>query len=687
MNTEKKSLVGIVIVCSLVAVGALIAALAGSVAVVRATEEATPTGTIMYARPGGMTIGLCDSWPNACELRYALSSSVAGQEIWVAQGVYKPTTSTSDRSAAFQLKSGVAIYGGFVMTETLRTQRDPKAHVTVLSGDLASDDRTTAQGVVTITASISGTNSYHVVTGVTGATLDGMIITAGQANGSGVCSLVCGGGLLNNSSSPTLTDITFSGNSAGIGGGMYNDSSSNPVLTYVTFSGNSATHGGGGMYNDYPRNPTLTNVTFSGNSASDYGGGMFNSSSNPALTNVTFSGNSAAPGGGGMFNYASSPTLTNVTFSDNSASIGGGMENYAYSSPTLTNVTFSDNSAIQNGGGMYNDYYSSPTLSNVTFSDNSASNGGGGMVNIGGSATIRNSIFWSDLGGEIFNLSSRVVISNSVVQGGFDGTNIITADPLLGTLGNYGGSTQTRPLLPGSSALHATSADCPTTDQRGVARGSTCDIGAYEARGFTLTYGSGSGQATPITSVFSNPLVVSITSAYTEPVNGGMITFVGPLAGSSTNPITTTAVITNGSASRSINANGHAGTYTVTASAIGVSGTASFALMNLKGTTTISVTSAPNPSTVWQAVTFTATVTSDVGTPTGSITFTIDLASFNVPLGANGQAIYLTSTLTVGTHAVLVQYTGDSNFNSASLPDWITITVKPYRAMLPLIRK
>ncbi len=51
-----------------------------------------------------------------------------------------------------------------------------------------------------------------------------------------------------NSSSPTLTNVTFSGNSANKGGGIYN-SSNNSVLTNVTFSGNSAQGDGGGMLN------------------------------------------------------------------------------------------------------------------------------------------------------------------------------------------------------------------------------------------------------------------------------------------------------------------------------------------------------------------------------------------------------------------------------------------------------
>ena len=49
---------------------------------------------------------------------------------------------------------------------------------------------------------------------------------------------------------------------------MFNDYGSNPTLTNVTFSGNSAVATAAAMFNDDDSNPTLTNVTFSGNSAS-----------------------------------------------------------------------------------------------------------------------------------------------------------------------------------------------------------------------------------------------------------------------------------------------------------------------------------------------------------------------------------------------------------------------------------
>ncbi|MHC4383964.1 MAG: right-handed parallel beta-helix repeat-containing protein, partial [Planctomycetota bacterium] len=99
-------------------------------------------------------------------------------------------------------------------------------------------------------------------------------------------------------------------------------------------SGNSADEGGG-MDNGGSSNPTVTDCTFSGNSATN-GGGMFNGLSSPTVTNCTFSGNNAVSfSGGGMHSQNdSSATITNCTFSGNSAPVGGGM--YSSNVPSLT---------------------------------------------------------------------------------------------------------------------------------------------------------------------------------------------------------------------------------------------------------------------------------------------------------------------------------------------------------------
>jgi parallel beta-helix repeat protein len=267
---------------------------------------------------------------------------------------------------------------------------------------------------------INGTGNYHVVKCVNGegagTILEGFTITGGNANGgpwpdyhgggmlndttsptvtncifSGNQASQGGGGMLNNWSNPTVTGCNFSGNTAGqIGGGMYNYQSS-PTVTNCIFSSNDAANGGGGVINNVSSSPVVTNCTFSDNTALDAtygdGGGMWNSTNSDAnVTDCNFSGNIAGHDGGGMFNTSSGPTVINCTFSANQAGVGGGgMINFSGSSATVTDCNFSGNTAGNDGGGMYN-YSSSPTVTTCTFISNQADNAGGGMLNYSGSS-------------------------------------------------------------------------------------------------------------------------------------------------------------------------------------------------------------------------------------------------------------------------------------------------------------
>lgn len=426
-------------------------------------------GGVLFVKVGES--GDCSSWGNACDLQSALSSAVAGDEIWVAEGTYYPTDGT-DRTVSFELKNGVAVYGGFIGTETALDQRNWVEHPTILSGNVGDVDD-------------ASDNSYHVVYG-TGldntATLDGFTITLGFADD---VDHNDGGGMYLYQSSPTLTNVTFTANSAQYGGGgMYNYNYSSPMLTNVIFSGNSAGHGAGGMHNRDYSSPTLTNVTFSYNASNYHGGGIYNNSSSPTLTNVTFHGNEAAVMGGGMFNTGSSPTLTNVTFSGNFGGLhGGGMYNEG-SNPILVNVTFSANSATY-GGGIYN-RGDSPTMSNVTIVGNSP---GGGMYNSQSVPILTNAILWGNSPYQILNEATWLVITYSIIQDGYEGEGNINSDPFLGPLAYNGGGTKTHSLRWDSPAIDSGSPIvCPATDQRGYHRPidgnddgvARCDMGAYE---------------------------------------------------------------------------------------------------------------------------------------------------------------------------------------------------------------
>src|SRR5262245_5177688 len=72
------------------------------------------------AAPGGNG----SSWSSAFrDLQSALALAAPGDQIWVADGRYRP--SPSDPLASFVLPDGVAVYGGFAGGESSLAQRDP----------------------------------------------------------------------------------------------------------------------------------------------------------------------------------------------------------------------------------------------------------------------------------------------------------------------------------------------------------------------------------------------------------------------------------------------------------------------------------------------------------------------------------------------------------------------------------
>jgi hypothetical protein len=359
-------------------------------------------GSVRYVKADATGTNAGTSWANAyASLQTALGAAAWGDEIWIAAGTYKPTTGT-DRTISFVMPSNVAIYGGFAGTETARGQRDWSAHVTILSGDIG-------------TIGTATDNSYHVVVGANSAVLDGFTITGGNANGSNASAN--GGGMINDSVSPTVANCTFTNNTAtedygsgdGDGGGMENDGGS-PTVTNCTFTNNTACGynydgDGGGMEND-GGSPTVTNCTFTSNTADD-GGGMCNSDSSPTVTNCTFTSNAAGDGGGMNNYYDSSPTVTNCTFTNNTTDgYGGGM-----AGGNATNCTFTNNTAFD-GGGMENDGYS-PTVTNCTFTNNTADYGGG-MDNTNASPTVTNCTFTNNTANGTYGCGGGMLNSTSL---------------------------------------------------------------------------------------------------------------------------------------------------------------------------------------------------------------------------------------------------------------------------------
>jgi hypothetical protein len=83
-------------------------------------------------------------------------------------------------------------------------------------------------------------------------------------------------------------------------------------------------------------------------------------------------------------------------------------------------------------------------------------------------------------------------------------------------------------------------------------------------------------------------------------------------------------------------------------------------------TTATALTSSLNPATLGQSVTFTATVTSGSGTPTGSVTFKDGASTLGSATLSSGKASFSTTALAVGAHSITAVYAGSSPYTGST---------------------
>jgi hypothetical protein len=283
-----------------------------------------------------------------------------------------------------------------------------------------------------------GFSIFHVGAGLTVA-IQGLTISNGSATQFG-----CGGGILIDGSTLTVTNCTVSNNSTdGTGGGICTEN--NATLTFES-------------------------STLSGNYAGDYGGGMANDGT---------------------------ITIKNSTLSDNRGEFAAGAILNGFStgaSLTVSNSTLSGNTTQLHGGGIFNG--AQAVITNSTLNGNSGMNGGA-IVNRLGTLEIKNTVLnRGDLGPNILNDIGTVTSHGynlcdddcaGVLNGPGDQLN---TEPLLGPLQDNGGPTFTHALLLGSPAIDSGDPNFtppPFFDQRGpgfdrVVNG-RIDKGSFEVEG------------------------------------------------------------------------------------------------------------------------------------------------------------------------------------------------------------
>ena len=340
---------------------------------------------------------------------------------------------------------------------------------------------------------------------------------------------------------------------------------------------------------------------------------------------------------------------------------------------SISGLTITGGSAgYDYGGGLFN--RGTAMLTNCTVSGNSAGFGGGGVAtgsyyNRGATTTLINCTVSGNFGGGLFTYFGTSTLINTIVAGNdFDlsgsltdasTNNLIGGNPVLAPLGNYGGTGQTMALLPGSPAIGAgTSIGAPATDERGLPRVGPVDIGAFESSGFTIAVTSGSGQSA--SGAFPDPLVATVMANNSiEPVAGGLVTFTPPATGASATISGSPALISgSGEASAPAPSNFIGGSYTVSATAAGAAGAASFSLTNFA---VVSIAVSPgNPSlAVGVSAQFAAEGTFTDGS-TQDITNAVAWAS-GTPSVATIGGTGVASAVAVGKSKITATLTGVTN--------------------------
>lgn len=430
--------------------------------------ECQATRYFVNASATGSATGL--TWADAfTNLQEALGIVIPGDEIWVAAGQYKPTTTTT-RTISFQVRNGVDLYGGFAGNETTLEERDLPANPTILNGDIGEPGSSTDNSHTVVTA----TNITSTVV------MDGFRIVNGySASGS-----------------------TFNG-----GGLRVTNSLSGEFI--------------------------LRNCSVINNFSGSYGGGLYLASARLTIENCDFNNNQAGSGNGGaIYNgnvngSGSILTVRDCRFRNNSARVGACLANsQSYNSVVIDRCIFTANDS-ENSILVLDDFESAQLLNSYVIG-NTVDGFSSNVLNVNSTTAdevftmtnctvahnfnvysstvqapmirffdayheIRNSIIHGNTPVNGLQVSSNADVFSSLVEGGHvGGTNIIDEDPLFtepydGAVANFDATQFDYSLSGTSPAVNSgNNAYVPAESDLDLAlvpriQAGTVDMGCYES--------------------------------------------------------------------------------------------------------------------------------------------------------------------------------------------------------------
>jgi hypothetical protein len=308
------------------------------------------------------------SWADAfTDLQDALSTAIAGDQIWIASGTYSPDGPTPD-SSHFVVHTDVEIYGGFAGTETELNQRDWIKNTTIISGDKNGDD---VPGQFT---SNRTDNAHHVliVDAPDGTcVIDGLTFQGGMTridalnpNDADIPYNRWRGGAMYILTSAVVNNCTFRDNYGYQGTGLFAFSASPDDAISIEnskFESNNATTAGACYISGW-NSVTVNKSIFTNNEAASFGAGLVLGNSNSTVSECVFESNVSGSEGGACMLFQNSfitipdPTITfaRCQFINNSSGTRGGalgFNNYSLGfTLTIDSCTFSENQVTSANG-------------------------------------------------------------------------------------------------------------------------------------------------------------------------------------------------------------------------------------------------------------------------------------------------------------------------------------------------
>lgn len=485
--------------------------LCASAAVALTATPAFAAEPTYYVRAGGNNANACTEASPCLSIDGAFAkATAAGSSPTIDVGPGTFTSSTGSTLAPGAALLGLTIRGAGADETTLQATAGRVLAISVtypvtleglrIAGGVAPAG-SSGGGILATGGNLTIRNSEVVSNtagaGGTGGTTSG-IGGAGSAGGGG------GGVAYVGSGSLTILGSTFAGNSAGTGGtggagatgttgstatngGLLSNGKAAGVGGQGAGGGIGGTGGAGGAIAFAGTSLIITNSTLTGNTSGK--GGAGGKGGKGGTGGAGISGRPGAKGGQGGTGGAGG-----------SSGAGGGIA--IVSSATnavLTHVTVVDNvtgaaGAAGAGGDAGTAGSNGGTAGTVgTAGASGARSASHGLARSGTSVNAAFSLFANapqNCTASAGTFTSTASIGTDASCGGLT-VNPAVGGAALGTLGDFGGTTRTRPLLQGNpaiSAIPATASSCTTTDQRGLPRpgrpgATTCAVGAFEPQG------------------------------------------------------------------------------------------------------------------------------------------------------------------------------------------------------------